>query len=292
MTRLFLFATLLSFFQLVSGQTEIQITVIDSNSGQAIPFCEVVYNNQGTITNDDGSLILHFSKLPDSIMVLNLAYQKKVFKPKKNQRKYLIKMHPKILFLPEVKVSAKKRKLIKKGIYKDRRFTAMNYSRGRKFALYIDNKKKQKGVIKELQFYLCKDGTRNPTNTFRVHLYSVDSITKGPKAELLPENIFAHAKEGDEWVKVDILKYNIAYPPSGFFIGFEFLSNHRANELVLDNGAYIEHYNAVLALSFEKQNKTLTWEKKVGGTWKKMEKRCKNCFHYNAKMACKILLEK
>jgi hypothetical protein len=292
MAKLTLFAILLSFFQLIFGQTEIQITVIDSSTGHVIPFCEIVYNNQGTITNDDGSLILHFKKLPDSIMVYNLAYQRKVFKLKKHQREYLIKMRPKTFFIPEVEILAKEMKLIKKGIYKNKDFSTVNYSRGHLFALYIDNKRNRKGILKELQFYLCKGQTKNPTNTFRVHIYTVDSITKGPKDELLPENIFANAKKGDEWVVVDISKYNIDYPTSGFFIGFELLSNHKTNELVLNDGVYLEENNAVLALSFEKQHQTLTWEKCIGRPWQKMEKRCKDCFHYNAKMACKILIEK
>ncbi|MDR2011401.1 MAG: hypothetical protein LBQ22_13055 [Bacteroidales bacterium] len=281
---------------LVLSQNKLQLHVLDSETNEGIPFCDVLYGvNKGTITNDDGTLSLNLDFYPDSIVIYNLAYETKTVKVNKSQSEYYIKLQPKKFYLNEVEVVAKRGKSIKLGIYKNKWYAGPNYERGTNVSLFIDNKNANKGYIKNLQYYMCKKNTLNPTNIFRVHIYAVDSITKGPGKELLSENVFANAKEGDEWVVVDVLKYNIEYPPEGFFIGYEVLSNHREDEGVLIENRYMESHNAVLAASEEKTNQRLTWIKYPGREkWRKgtLPPTCKNCVNLNAKMACEIIIEK
>jgi len=276
-------------------QHKLYLHILDSITNEGIPFCDVLYGkNKGTITNDDGTLNLNLDHMPDSIIIYNLAYETKTVKINKDQSNYLIKLHSKKFYLNEVEVIAKKAKSIKLGIYKNRWYAGLNHERGTHLALFIDNEREKKGIIRNLQFYMCKKNTLNPTNTFRVHIYAVDTVTKGPGQELLPENIFANAKEGDEWVIVDVLKYNIEYPPEGFFIGYEVLSNNREDEGVLVNNRYMERHNAVLASSSEKTNQILTWIKYPHRkNWRKNgpPPTCKNCANTNAKMACEIILK-
>jgi hypothetical protein len=282
----------------IEAQNVLKGIILDEVTNRPVPFCEIIYNNtKGTLTNEEGYFNLNIdNKLTkdDSIRIQNIAYHPKLISINKidlkEEQKFCIQ--PKLYKIEAATIKTNKLKKVKKGIYKRKQRFAHNGSKGDKVALYISNKKKHTGFIKNIQYYIVKKGN-NPTNKFRVHIYAVDSITNGPGKELLPESIFCNAKEGDEWVIIDILKYNIKYPPNGFFIGLEYLTNNRDDK---NTYPYIEQNNVMLGYSMEKFRLDLGWQyyskracweheidKKIDGI---------DCYTNNPMMATEILIQK
>lgn len=73
-----------------------------------------------------------------------------------------------------------------------------------------------------------------PTNTiFRLHIYSVDTLTGAPGASLIQEPIQVKNRS-NSIVQIDLRKYKITIPGRTFFVGIEWLfnsTNQRLQEL-------------------------------------------------------------
>jgi hypothetical protein len=112
------------------------------------------------------------------------------------------------------------------------------------FALYISNENKQIGIIKSVSFFVKKPAGGNASGPFRMRIYSVNPITKKPQNDLLNANLIVRAKREWAWFEIDISKYNIEFPESGFFVAMEILpiDNYTAGELK-KIGFYQNEYN-------------------------------------------------
>jgi len=97
----------------------------------------------------------------------------------------------------------------------------INFVYGNEIAAYMSNSSQQKGIIKTIRFYITKDGY--PTQAFGAMLYGVDTKTNGPGKNLIDTCFILSAKKGNEWVELDISKYNILIPAEGFYIAMEWL---------------------------------------------------------------------
>jgi hypothetical protein len=162
--------------------------------------------------------------------------------------------------IDEVVVIAKKpKKIIRKGFYKKK--TSGSYGTtgkiGSQVAIYIENQRKQKGKIKKLHYYIRKQG--KPTDKFRVHIFKAKDKDSPPLNDLLMESIITNASKGDEWVTVDVEKYNLDYPTSGFFISLEFLEDSMAVVEYESTGKFVGGNKLNLGMNLEGINKGYTW---------------------------------
>jgi hypothetical protein len=272
------------------SQNRLSLEVLDAKTLKPVPFCEVIYGkNLGTVTNNDGTITISFETLPDFITVYNLAYETQYVKISETPNSYKIFLEPKVYEIPEVNVLPKQEQLLKIGFFKkDNKGSMSTTRRGYHWALFIANDRQVNGTIKNVQFYMRKL-YENPTAAFRVHIYEIDTITQGPGQELLPENIFAKAKKGNEWVIVDVAKYQIKFPKEGFFIGCEMLYNMEDEPRKEKDDIRI----AVIGISNEAPKQYLSWMKPdTNSSWSKLILDANFKTNYiNFKMGCEIILE-
>lgn len=76
-------------------------------------------------------------------------------------------------------------------------------------------------IIGSVRYFISKVGF--PTAPFRITLYAVDSITKGPGVSLLNSDTIVHGSKGGAWLETDLRVFNIPVPTNGFFVGMQWL---------------------------------------------------------------------
>lgn len=282
------------------AQQVVKGIVMDSNSKDVISYAGVLLQDHKTITWEDGSFFIELEKIDreDTLHIQCLGYESyKV--PLANYLASDVKeilLTPKHYSIEEVTVSTQKVKKKKNktfGIYKRKTKGWYFTTYKRQLALYIPNKKNYDGIIQNVRFYITNDGT--PDKKFRIHLYTVDSLTNNPGKDLLPEAIYTSGTIGEEWVVVDLIKYQINLPPTGFFIAMEALPNSIADTYVIIGKRKYKRsqQNVVLGMSHEKPHDNLTWKwGKPFEKWKRERKPDKNLINGHPMMASEILIFK
>ena len=78
---------------------------------------------------------------------------------------------------------------------------------GSQLAIYIENKLKKQGWIKDISFKVKNRGSCK--NSIRVRLLQVDSLENAPSIDLLNENIIVKYNELKKITHIDISNYKI-----------------------------------------------------------------------------------
>jgi hypothetical protein len=169
---------------------------------------------------------------------------------------------------------------------------------GQQTALFIKNESKDSGKIVSASFYLSGKG--NTDAPFRVHIYSNDTTTGKPGQDLIPEMIIIRPDHGKGWFEVNLARYKIPIPETGFFVAIEgifpgdynfffsdesqSLTDEREEESDDFNGETIS-YGQQIGYSGGSENHT--WHYSIDQTWFQLKKR-----HFNALISAKIKLQK
>jgi hypothetical protein len=92
-----------------------------------------------------------------------------------------------------------------------------------KYALYVPNQNKVKGIIKNLIFNVgdVADGIEMP---FKANVYLKSNNSKFPRTEMIRDDIIVTNPQRKRRIVIDISKYNIEIPENGFFIIAETLT--------------------------------------------------------------------
>ncbi len=85
-------------------------------------------------------------------------------------------------------------------------------------ALYLPADSLKNGTIKEIGFYIAKDGRHD--SRFVAHLYRKDTITGAPGEEITDSLLVLHGSSGGEWVRAD-LSEKLIQIRSGVFLSME-----------------------------------------------------------------------
>lgn len=291
--------------RLVFAQKIIKGTIIDSYTGQTIPYASITVKKESSISWKDGSFLFELENFnaEDSLFVQCLGFEtfKTSLKDYSKNNDKEIRLTPKVFSLNEVIVSAHKTKRTKIktfGVYKRKPSDGWATAKYKEqIALYISNEKRENGIIQNLKFYIKKSGT--PNKEFRVHLYALDQTKNNPGMELLPEAIYASGTTGNEWIIIDVSKYQIKYPPEGFFIAFEALPDS-------PNDTYITYKkmkfksppkNVEFGATYEKPKDNLTWHftkfsNDTNYKWRRTRKPAKDEIYIHPMMAADILIYK
>jgi hypothetical protein len=227
-TIILLLVHLLSF-----TQTKLkEIYVIDSSTKKPIPFVHIITKSDKNcrITNFNG--IFYGDSLintTDSIIISCIGYNQKTIHPRNLYKNNPINLNPKKYKINEVEIKEKKTRYKNKKIGMKKEpgsiFPKSNVNffckTGEILAYWVQNNNSYQGYISKVNVYITDKGY--PNSFFRLHVYKCSTHDIKPGKELLQQNILAHGNLGNEWVTINISKYNIQIPENGFFIGIEWL---------------------------------------------------------------------
>ena len=217
---------------IVCSQT-IKGKVIDVQTGELLPYANIVLlnKNKGTTTDEKGKYEFDISgETTDTLLVSYLGYitQKitleQFFESENNVLN--IKMLESSSLIDEVVLEVKKAKYtsstkinIKK---KKTHITTVPY--GYERVVLIENEKGKKGKLESLSFFFVKNTTDDyevyPCY-FRIKFYRYNKGVNLPEELLSYEEIIIKPKNETKKFEIDLNKYNIMFPVEGICVGLE-----------------------------------------------------------------------
>jgi hypothetical protein len=223
---LFLFISSLSFSQTLKG------IIKDYLTSKPLPTANIVFikNYGGTNSNLSGNYSINIkNKQNDSLKITYTGYKPKFIALKDfNQDKdYVYDINLEILetVIEEVVINKMQTNYTEKqkiSIKKEGDIRGFGLI-GCEYALRIKNIEKQKGKIKNIEISFRRNPKANTLSKYRVKIYAIDSITRGPGEYLLNENIIISPKNKTYIYKLDVESKKIFFPEDGIFIGVELI---------------------------------------------------------------------
>lgn len=182
--------------------------------------------------NGNGSAKIALNQINegDSIFVTCMGYNSLIlYINNKNDLPPILKLTPTSYTLNEVEISKSKNKL-KEEIIGTKAFSIstvrLNYNSS--YGLYINNKEKNTGYIKELIIRMF-DRYKGIDMPFKLRLYKKSANEQFPINELMEPMVVQNTKK-KKWFSIDISHLSIKLPEEGFFIVFETLGKEYYND--------------------------------------------------------------
>lgn len=256
------------------SQVELEGNIIDSLSGNPIPFPTIIVENTpfGTIGREDGSFQLKVkdSLLGNSILVTCLGYIPKRYSTSFFSSNNIVVLNHNPIKLPEIAinsfVSTSVEKIIRVGSKNKKRNDGFFFETGWEVALFIPYYQLN-SFLKKIRFYITNEGI--PNSKFRAKIYSPKE-DGSPGILLVDTNIVLQANKGNEWVEYDVSIFNILLPQKGVFIALEWLPNSEAYNERKNNSISFRGSGQVLGATKLKQPYS-TWVRPfVTAEWKKI----------------------
>ena len=196
---------------------QIKGVIVDSKN-QPIPYVSIAVANEniGTTSEEDGSFILRISDTSKTILFSALGYEKYSAKASNIQKVILQETE---YALDEVIIS-KRLDTKTKEIGETNSAISQAFDNGpkidTKFFPFSDSYKKTK-YLKKVSIITDNkvDGA-----TIKLHFYSVGENGQ-PSEELLRKDVLLTLKIGVNKTWIDVSKYNLKFPQTGLFIGYE-----------------------------------------------------------------------
>lgn len=221
---------LIFLFPLVCfGQTTYRGTVKDKKNNKAISFATVglIQENIGTTSDEHGNFELKSFKknTKDSLIVNCLGY--KVFKIKVSDMDTLkveILLTEKSFNLKEIVVTNKKR--LKSEFLNDFKECSGNFeATSVEYPQLAQHFQVQNINCQLTKVKICEpSAVRGKISRYRLRIYGMDPITKGPSNDLCSKVIEVRTKLKRSGVyTINLEKYNIIIPNTDFFIAVEWL---------------------------------------------------------------------
>ncbi|WP_456422928.1 carboxypeptidase-like regulatory domain-containing protein [Lutibacter sp.] len=285
MSKIYFFV-ILSFLlhinNLFSQTIDYKGQILDKESDVVLPFStvEVFSLKKGVIANDSGkfSISIPANSINDTVEFSFLGYKRKkiVLNSLLDTEINIIKLEKETYVLKEVIINPKDFIQKKLGVVvkKSRRGWHLG-NPGDQHAILIKNPFNKRGRLKNINFYITKNGF--PTTPFRVRIYSYDRINNKPGKDLLNTNlIVSFNKKRKAWFTVDMEKYNIVFPKEGFFVAMEWIftsdNYYYFTNMKMNSGNYedVKCYGQTIGLT-TKQKEVIYWRKYLGGKWYHMK---------------------
>lgn len=212
--RLFLLLVLIVFP--VSAQ--IKGVVKDSLTGKPIPFVNIWIQNEniGSTSEENGTFFINTTANGKKLIFSTLGFEKKIIKASDASVVYL---KPAAYLLNEVVIS-KSIGTKETEIGKTKTEIYQAFDNGpkidTKFFPYFPSYKKTK-YLKKVSIY---SDSRIENAIIKIHFYAVDS-NGFPAEELLDKDFVVSIKKGTRINRFDVTKFNLKFPKTGLFVGFE-----------------------------------------------------------------------
>jgi hypothetical protein len=266
---------LLCSFSNIFAQESIIIKgkIVDASTGNGIPYStiEIYGANIGTSADGEGVFKLEVGNvLGDTVVfrVSAVAHEKQVIPVHEISfdNENVIKLKARTIVLKELVINSKK--------IKERSIRSANLNKhniggysskvGNQLAVYIANDEKVVGYISSVSYYITKNGV--PNAPFRVRIYDFDSLSNGPGADILTQNLIISAKKAG-WFEIDLATYKLQIPPDGFFVAIEWVETSPTYYYDVDiRGEIVKAYGPALGLYYDKHVAN-TWKKRFGNDW-------------------------
>lgn len=222
--------TILIFFlvfpYLIFSQVILKGVICDSKKN-ALPYTNIVTQKKriGTSTNEKGEFELINVLADDSIKISNIAFHPKLVSPDFLHFNDTIFLDDNIKDLEEIIVKnfgsfKYEQNLGFIDLGNNAEFKLMP---GSQMAVFIANKEKKEGWIKDISFKVKKSGFCK--NKIRVRLLKLDSMGINPSIDLLKENVILNANELKRTNHVDISEYKLLLPTEGVFVVLEWVAS-------------------------------------------------------------------
>lgn len=218
MKRILFFSLILQFFHL-AAYSQVKGIVINKSTGKPVSFTNIWVENEniGVTSEEDGTFLIDKSGLENKYLILTcVGYEKtRVLISEKFLK---IEMLPKVNELKEVVISpsgGKRSQLLPDiGSY----YANEPWIVARFFP--YKEEYDAKPYINKISYLTSCIGK---TGKYRIRIFGVNDRGE-PGADLITDQLIYDSKTGTNKITIDLEKYRLKIPPSGFFIGFEWLS--------------------------------------------------------------------
>ena len=241
------------------GQTKITGNVLDQVNGKPISFVNIgiLNSNVGTISNDDGSFVIHIpaSYLKDNLLFSAIGYGRRAIPVSSIRKtgKITISLRERVTNLQTVIVSAKKEKkinfLLGNRHHYGRILYADSIAAGSAIALLIENKHPSYHPNLAYPVFVEKALLKIHKNTVgefkvRVRLLEVDSANNNlPGKDMLNESVVVKSRIKKGWLTFDLSSYNLKIAQPGFYLMFEWIMEDKDRLALMNQYAQFKKQN-------------------------------------------------
>ena len=270
-TTLILLVTMLSFAQqdkVLTGQ------IFDETTGETIPYAtiEIFEKEIGTAANSKGiySLQLPNDFINQTLSISALGYSKKEIQINNefDIKNCSIYLEPQIYTLPEFTfrdLSGQTEQLGNTPVDEDKGGSYPGLIIGEQIAVYMKPKTDYPAIIKFVSFHIEKKtrGFKRANTPFRIRIYGVDTISRGPGQDLIIEDLIVSGPKKGGWFTVDVSSYQIPVPENGFFVAMEWIYTDDKYFYT-----YINKYNNNMKETKYGQSLHIYWWNKESISWR------------------------
>jgi len=205
-------------FLTCSLSAQIKGIVKDSLTGKPIPYVNIWVENEniGSTSEDNGTFLINTTASGKKLIFSTLGYEKKIIKAAEALE---VNLKLTAYSLNEVVISKSiGTKTVEIGKNKNEMYQAFDNGPkiDTKFFPYISPYKKTK-YLKQVSIYT---DSRIENAIIKIHLYEVDS-NGSPGQELLDKDFVVIVKNGTRINRFDLTNFNLKFPKTGLFVGFE-----------------------------------------------------------------------
>lgn len=271
--------------------------IIDSESGEGLPYANIMVVNHtiGTTSDSQGyfELTLADSLKNDSLIISYVGYQPLRLCLNEFQDK-ILKLNPTNVKLNEVVIKPSKKKprviVINKFNKKDCKVRYYQLERNRN--LYIPTRPQEPTIeaicfpykneyqnkkIKEV--VLRTTSYKKTPTSFNLRLYEGDE-NGIPSNSLLGKNLIIETTKVTETIRINLEKHQLSVPKNGIFVGFEVLIIDKNKRLLIDSkGNKIASYSPFLNFTREEKEEWFWIYSK--GKWTKIKQKAIHDLHNN-----------
>jgi len=228
------------FFLLFSCFVSAQIkgVVKDSLSGKPIPYVNIWVENEniGSTTEENGTFFINTSAKGKRLIFSTLGYEKKIINASETLE---VNLKLTAYSLNEVVISKSiGTKSIEIGKTNNEIYQAFDNGPkiDTKFFPYFPSYKKTK-YLKKVTIYT---DSRIENAIIKIHFYGVDS-NGYPGEELLDKDFVVTVKKGTRINRFDLTEFNLKFPKTGLFIGFEklMIEKNKTEKTITDSNTNI-----------------------------------------------------
>ena len=216
-------------------------TVKDKETQAGIPFCQIMVGgkNEGTYTDESGRFSLTTEWATGTTLSFsNIGYrpaERIISNPSTDSLR--IELTKKYNTLKEVVVKPGKEKNVYIGYKKQKHVSDCYQKYGEEIALFLKADKRKNGWLKQVYVYITNEG--KPDTKFRIHIYTMDSVTHKPFEDITDTNIIVQDSQGNEWVVADLSDKHIPMN-DGAFVSVEWIEGHCNSAQVLQSTKHTE----------------------------------------------------
>jgi hypothetical protein len=212
--------------------------VVDFETNVPLPYVNVIVQGKrvGTFSNDTGAFKIQCD-LEDSLVLSHIGYEHMKVAIDTDQRLIRLMQQPKLL--NEVIIASSRRVRTEKlGLVDQKGDVLMGGVF--QYAVYIENKSKQTGVVKTLHFKVGHAFNREKTEKLpakiRARVYEREPLTGRPGRDILRTELIFTIQPNQNHLKIDLSNENVPFLADGVFIGLDVLG------YIDDTGALV-HYH-------------------------------------------------